>query len=182
MIRNVTLATLFAVASFVSVGAKAEEHAPGTIQGTHIELRTIDHGFAGTINEWLVVGNFDHGTFGSDLTLRNNTTVVNARFADINSELGGTLAHTKSTGDAQETKVVFVKAQRAAPQLEFTINGQQVLVTIASEDFQNNHFINPTYTTTLNGEAITFKLTGEACYGYSAHLNMMILGALAHTL
>jgi len=171
------LSTLLASSGFAAEGS--EEHGMSTIAGTSVELKTRDHAFAGSIGDWLAFGHFKHDGFVSNLTLLKGEHRIEAEFGEKDGGIGGSIVRTEN-GVVHETKIRFMKASKTAPQLVFDLNGQALEVTIVPDDFQNNHFINPTYTATIGAQTHSFTLKGEACYGYSSHLIMMIFGTLAH--
>jgi len=79
------------------------------------------------------------------------------------------------------TEVQFESVDRTNQVINVKIDGETVAVTIKADKFENNHFFNPTYTATLKGKSVSFTLSGgKACYNFSAHLIMMIFGAMAH--
>ena len=61
-----------------------------------------------------------------------------------------------------------------------TAGGKDYVVQIASDDFQNDHFINPSYKTEIDGQLLNLRWKRASCYGFSSHLIMMILGAYLH--
>jgi hypothetical protein len=176
---NVFKSAFLALSLTLGFAARAEEHPMSSIVGTGIDLKTRDHAFAGSIGDWLASGSFKHEGFVSKISLLRGEESVEAEFTQKDGVIGGTLAHTVD-GHLYQTTLKFVKASKTAPQFLFELNGQPLEVSIVSDDFQNNHFINPTYSASINGRPYSFTLKGEACYGYSAHLIMMIYGALAH--
>ncbi|MEK6556096.1 MAG: hypothetical protein AABZ31_12700, partial [Bdellovibrionota bacterium] len=110
------------------------------------------------------------------------------KIADANGKFVGSLTEDRideATGKSTQivTSLEFAgvkKTGEAEGLVNLIIDGQAVVVNIVGESFANNHFHAPTYSTTLNGQAVTFSFTGEACFGYSTNLSMMILGAMAH--
>ena len=177
--NNVFKSAVLALSLTLGFAARAEEHAMSTILGNEIDLKTRDHAFAGSIGDWLANGSFKHDGFVSKIHLLRGEEVVDAEFSQKDKVIGGTLAHTVD-GTLYQTTLKFVKAQKDAPQFLFELNGRPFEISVVSDDFKNNHFINPTYSASINDKVYSFTLKGEACYGYSAHLIMMIYGALAH--
>ncbi len=157
----------------------AGEHPLSTIQGTQIDLKAYDHAFAGSIKGFVAFGAMDEETFTSELTFRKDGKLVKAAFAMENGKLTGLIRHDTEKGTV-ETALYLARIDRAQNQLIFSVNGKEMVVSITADGFANNHFMNPTYKTNFNGEEISFTLKGQACYGFSAHLAILILGAYLH--
>ncbi len=163
-----------------SLAAFADHDKITNIIGTQIELKTRDHSFAGSIQNALAYGVFDHDNFTSKSTLHFKEKEITVNFLrdPITKKIGGIVL--KNDDIAKETKIFLSKIDQATQSLIFNINDQEIKVQIEAEKFENNHFHNPIYRTTINNQQIEYKLEGEACYGYSTHLNLMILSAFVH--
>jgi hypothetical protein len=174
--KHITLLALFILAPFTL--AEAGEHGLSTMTGPGIDLKVADHAFAGSIRDFVVWGNMDHDNFTSELLMKREGKVVRGTFTqegEIRSGEGAT---------ERVTTMKFVKIVKPNESIEgriiLEVNGETVEVVIKGEAFENNHFKNPTYSTTLAGKPVEFTLKGEACFGYSLHLLFMTLGALVH--
>ncbi|MBI4403234.1 MAG: hypothetical protein HY537_03695 [Deltaproteobacteria bacterium] len=153
-----------------------EEHPLSTIKGTNIDLKVYDHAFAGSIREFVAWGAMEEGQFKSELRMRKAGQTISANFGKTEDGIGGVIQYRTESGTKQ-TSIFFERLDKEHQTFMLKINGESVPVIVTSDKFVGNHFINPTYTAQLNGEKISFTLTGQACYGYSLHLVMMIIGA-----
>jgi hypothetical protein len=163
--------------------AMASDHGsnPATITGTEINLMEMDHGFAGMIKNTLVFGTLDEETGKSTLVFKKEGKVFHTDFQKTNGSMQGILTSEDETGIMKVTEVLFESVDRANQMINVKIEGETVAVTIKADQFENNHFFNPTYTASLKGKTVSFTLNGgKACYNFSAHLIMMIYGAMAH--
>jgi len=167
---------VFFIASILGAPAFADDHAQGTIIGTNTDLKTNGHSFAGVVENSLVLGNFDHDTFSSTLSLVHNDKQVNTTFARENEILAGMISYPHNDA-VLVTTMQFVKVDPLTQSITLKINNEDVNVKITSEKFENKHFINPTYTARIENRDVSFTLTGQACYGYSTHLSMMLFAA-----
>ena len=158
----------------------AEDHSLSLIKGTNIELKLYDHAIAGSIKDFIVFGNKDDETGTSELTMKKHGQVIRTTFGALSDGFGGTISHS-TDGVMVSTEIRLKKVDQAQQQITFTAGGKEYLVQIEAEDFQNDHFINPRYKMEFDGQRVEFKLEhGDACYGFSAHLVMMIFGAYLH--
>lgn len=174
-------ATAFAGAPCDHASAKSEgDHSLGSIQGTHIDLKTYDHAFAGAIGNFVAWGFLDEATSVAELTIRKYEKTIKAEFrAQDDGRIGGVIAHKDASG-SKETHVYFDGIDAAKKMFYLKINGERASISIEADDYQNGHFVNPRYTATLAGETLSYRMEGEACYGLSANFAMLILGAYAH--
>lgn len=155
-----------------------EEHPLSTIQGTQIDLKVYDHAFAGSIRDFVVWGALDEEQGRSELIMRRDGKIVRAYFAKHENKIGGVIRR-EVEGKTLETTLFFERLDKATNTYYIKINDAVVPIKVTSKEFMNNHFINPTYSGTVGTEAISFTLDGQACYGYSLHLILMIFGAFA---
>ena len=158
-----------------------EDHSLSNIRGTNIELKTYDHAIAGAIRDFVVWGYVDEASFTSDLIMRRDGQIVKATFKrQEDGRIGGQIIHT--VGEAERTTEIYLGGvDPEAGQIKLLVNGQETVVSITSEGFEGSHFINPTYTTVIDGEEVSFTMeNGEACFGLSMHLSMVIFGAYLH--
>lgn len=184
---------LFFAALAMFVSSQAMAHAPGstgTITGADVNMFERDHAFAGEIMKFPVLGVFDEANFAATMTVRLDGKTVELKISmDAASRVySGAIADSKidaATGAVtpMDTHVKFNSAQKVGTDgglLSLSIDGNVVEVNIKGESFANNHFHNPTYSAMLNGKYVEFKFMGEACFGYSANITMMILSSMAH--
>ena len=167
-----TLTTIL-LSLFLSFSVMAEEHSLGHLKGTDIDLKTFDHAFAGQIRDFVTFGWVNEETFTSELTIRKYLKTTTATFKKSEKGIGGILATEENSVDVQ-----FLKIDKENNIIKYNVNGKPVNVQIAYEHLVDGHFINPTFTTFLEGKDYTYRLQGEACYGLALHYNMMILAAL----
>ncbi|MBI2604764.1 MAG: hypothetical protein HYW49_01665 [Deltaproteobacteria bacterium] len=161
-------------------GARAEDHPLSTITGPGIELKVFDHAFAGSIRDFVVWGEVNEQEFTSELIMRRDGQTIRTAFRkQEDGVLRGTIKHETEAG-MRETVLAFVGVDRAKAKIVLQRNGVPVEVLISADGFANNHFENPTYRAALDGQEISFTLKGQACFGYSLHLALLILGAYTH--
>jgi len=176
------IALLFLFTTFTAP-AMAEDHgqAAATIMGTEINLMELDHGFAGMIKNTLVFGTLDEETGKSTLVFKKEGKVFHTDFQKTNGTMQGVLTSDNEAGIQTVTEIQFQSLDRVNQTITIKVDGAPVMVSIKADKFENNHFYNPTYTAELKGKPVTFTLMGgKACYNFSAHLIMMIFGAMAH--
>ena len=174
--KHITLLALLILAPFTL--AQAGEHGLSTMTGPGIDLKVADHAFAGSIRDFVVWGNMDHDNFTSELLMKREGKVVRGTFSKEGEIRSG-------EGAAERvTTMKFVKIVKPNESHEgkiiLEINGETVEASIKADGFENNHFLNPTYSATVGGKPVEFTLKGEACFGYSLHLLFMTLGAMVH--
>lgn len=159
--------------------AQDNEHPAGRIRGTHIDVQTQSHSFAGTVNGGLVLGGLNEATGESRLSFSRNEERAEAVFRRDESTqvLGGELA--MPFGDTRiVSRIEFLSFARAENRMRFRLNGEEIQVEIQAPSFTHNHYRTPTYVTQINGADFRFTLeSGEACPNYSAHLIMMMVVA-----
>ncbi len=182
------VATLFATQLF------AMEHPPvlGTIKGDNIDLKLYDHAISGSIGELLVMGSLNERTNTSYINFIQNGRTFNFTFLAANGRFGGGgLVVENGTNQLKPTTIEFRSFSPTEKSITLHIEkwtapvlNTDLTFKITADDFVNNHFINPTYTTTLpNGKVLAFKVTdGQACYNFSNHLLHMIMSVYVQTL
>lgn len=178
MIFQRLIATVFCV--LISSVAIAEDHKLSEIKGDKIELKTYDHAIAGSIQDFVVWGFVNEQTGASQLLMRRDGQVIETSFSKQGDKMGGVIEHTVANKKIT-TELFFVSLDTNSNEYTFEMNGQPFTVKVTADDFQNHHFINPTYAATLpDGSEFNFRLEGQACYNYSMHLIFMIVGAYSH--
>jgi hypothetical protein len=171
----------------------ADDHHLTTLTGTQINLQAYDHAIAGSIKDYLIFGNKDESTGKSELIIKKNGMVTRANFGMNEGQFGGHVLYSKLEQDAEGNTVLltetfhFYLSEINKNEQTITLNlhkqngTEKIVVKISADDFRNNHFINPEYSTVINGEEIKFKLNdGQACYNFSTHLITMILASHLH--
>lgn len=177
MIQRLFAAIFFMLAATF---AQADEHKLGSITGDQIELKTYDHAIAGSIRDFVVWGFTNEKNGVSQLIMRRDGQLVNTLFGKQGEKVGGTIEHTVA-GQKVKTELYFVGFDKDANEYTFEKNGKPFKVKVEYEDFQNHHYINPTYTASLeDGSQIQFRFEGHACYNYSMHLIFLLVGAYSH--
>lgn len=172
------LTTVFLFA--FSLTASAKGHTLGSLTGTHIELKSYDHAIAGSVRDFVIWGYLDESTFSSDLVMRRDGQLVKATFKRDGEKIGGVIEHMK---DAKRisTEIFLQNFDKDKNTFHLTINNKPLIVKVEADDFSEGHFINPTYNATFaDGTELSFRLEGEACYGYSMHLIFQVIGAYSH--
>lgn len=161
--------------------AQAEEHTLNTITGSHdIQLKEFDHSIAGSVRDFVVFGNVSETSNSAELTMKKDGQLIRTVFQKEGNELGGTIHH-EVEGRAIDTRIVFKGLDKEKNKFSYEVNGKLAEVTVLADKFENNHYINPQYVVTYNGQMIMYKLNGgQACYRYSAFLNFLMLGAVLH--
>lgn len=162
----------------LSLNALSGEHGMTNIQGTGVELKSYDHAIAGALNGFLLFGNIDEEKGQSVLTIKKDGGMSTTTFEKLaNSPFGGKII-LKGEKETSEINVAFKQLDRTLNIFTFSVNGELVEVKIEADDFINNHFINPKYSTMLKNKPFVFKIeNGSACYNMSAHLIAMMIGA-----
>jgi len=177
------LKVLILALSLIALPAMAEDHGTtgATISGQEISLMEIDHGFSGMIKNTLVFGTLDEETGKSTLVFKKAGKVFHTDFQKTDGAMKGLLQSEDEEGTIKATEVVFMSVDRVNQVITVKIDNEEVKVAIKADRFENNHFYNPTYSAVMKGKPVMFTLAGgKACYNFSAHLIMMIFGAMAH--
>jgi len=157
-----------------------EGHDLGNVTGTGIDMKVYDHAVAGAVNGAVVWGFFDEAAGASKLMMRKYDQVISAEFKrQPDKTLGGVI--TSADGASQRTTSVFLAGADPANKIfKLRINGEEIVVSITPEGINGGHFVNPTYSTTLGGKPVSYRIEVEGCLGYSIQMGMIILGAYAH--
>jgi len=182
-ILTITAAIAFACSAF------AHEHAPALLKGETLELFEQEHAFAGKVLNSAVFAGFDHQPFGTTLVVRKNNKTLQTRIETpapregLDSKLLGILTEQISAEESVVTTVSLQGIQRNEDQsalFNYLVDEKLVTVLVKGERFENNHFMNSTFTATLaDGEVVSWTFSGESCFAYSANIAASIL--LAHT-
>ena len=173
MIRLLFLISMFS--SFHHL--KAHPTSMGTITGEHIALQTINHSFAGSIKNRIVMGRKLPGQFVSELKVLDHDHESITLFKSNESNTFEGILSVQSPHSSSSIHIEFVKLVKEESKYILRIDDNLVEVHVTADDFTDGHFINPEYKMEYEGEIYRFKLDGQACYGYSLHLITMIMGA-----
>ena len=158
-----------------SLSALADEHPMGEVVGDEIHMSSYGHGIAGKIADKLIFGHLDESSTPKTSTLKvlKDDFPVETSFTNTDGVWGGTLKHNN-----KEVRVKLVSIDRTVPAYIIDINGTEYSVKVEYDSFQNNHFINPKFTTHLEGKEVSVKFTnGQSCWMYTIHLIFMIYGS-----
>ncbi len=170
---------LVAVLTMPAVFAGDQEHSLTDITGTNLDLKAFDHAFAGSVGNSVVWGFLDEASFTSELIVRKYQQTIKTTFKKADNRIGGVIQRVD--GDRTISTEIYVKGVNAEQkQILLSINNEDVLVTMENRDFQDGHFIDTTFSATLNGMPVSFNYKGEACLGLAMHFAMMIFGAMAY--
>jgi hypothetical protein len=172
--------TIFSSFLFLSVvvAAVAGEHEPGQIKGESLSLFERDHAFSGQILNRPVFGAFEHEPYGASIQIRKGDQTQVLKFSKVDREYSGTI----SDGTV-ETKVALVgikKITATEAEIKLKIDDQDVSVKVSAKTFENGHFKSPSFAGQLGDLTLNFDFSGEACFGYSSNIALMIFGAAAH--
>lgn len=161
--------------------AQAEEHKLTTITGSHdIQLKEYDHSIAGSVKDFVIFGNVSETSNSAELTMKKDGQMIRTVFQKEGNELGGTIHH-EVEGRAIDTRIVFKGLDKDNNKINFEVNGKPAVVTVLADAMENNHYINPQYVVTYEGQLIMYKLNnGQACYRYSTFMAFLMLGAVLH--
>lgn len=161
----------------ISTQIFSEDHGMTNIHGTNVELKSYDHAIAGAINGLLVFGDINEEKGQSVLTIKRNGILTHTIFEKVsNKPFGGII--DVSGDNSTVIDVEFTKLDRNENIYTYKVNNEFINIKVTADDFRNNHFINPKYTTIIKGKPFEFKIEqGQACYNMSAHLIAMMIGA-----
>jgi len=182
MMTRLMVSALISVAAVSSPVAFAEDgHQLANIKGDlNIDLKAYDHAMAGSVKDFVIWGSVNEAKGMSELIMRRDGQDLKAIFKQVDKNFGGTVEHRTDYGP-RSTSVQFAGLDRQKNEYSFLVNGDMIKARVTSEDFQNNHFIKPTYTiVNRDGSQTTFKFEGQACYKYSMHILTMMIAATTH--
>ncbi len=172
------LYSILLAASILPAMANAgdNEHGLTKIEGTKINLSVKDHGIAGHVNELLILGRFSHATGASTLRAFHEESLMEGKFEPKDSVLSGSIG-VERAGENLLSQIQFRSFNREKHLFEFVVNQKQVNIEVKFDTFENNHYQNPTFFIKGLNQDLQFKLYGDACPNYSAHLIMMIISS-----
>lgn len=153
--------------------AGEDDHPMSIITGDGIHIFTKGHTIAGKVKDKIIFGDVStDGHKESSLTIKDDHSIIKTKFTNSNGSWGGILINNSKT-----MSVKLVKLDSSIPAFIISVSGKEYTVRVEAEDFQNNHFIKPTYILeTADGEVSVKMQEGQACYMYSLHLIFMIYG------
>ena len=155
----------------LSLMANDSDHPQSTIKGKGINLITKGHEIAGVVNGKMILGTVPES--------RHKISYLSTTSASgFESTSFTTLASGTFGGMLLNNNIEFVSLDKNIPAYTIAVNGKKYVVRVEADNFQNNHFINPTYILELeNGDEVSASMeSGQACYMYSMHLIFMIFG------
>lgn len=180
---NRILSLAFAASLSCSSGlALAEDgHGLSSMKGDlGIELKVSDHAMAGAVKDFVIWGSVNEKEGSSELIMRRFGQDIKSVFKKGEKSFGGVVSSSSGQG-LRTTSIQFESLDRQKNEYRFSVNNSPVTAIVTSEDFQNNHFIKPTYTVNSgHGQIYSFKFEGQACYKYSLHILTMMIAALSH--
>ena len=128
-----------------------------SISGKGIHLQSIDHSFAGSINNRIVSGFKKPGQFESELSILENDQKTIATFKRSDSKpFGGKLVLNKKTH--KNIKLNLLSLSEKENRFVFRFDNEVYNIYVTADDFKQGHYINPTYSMQFEGETISFKL------------------------
>lgn len=154
-------------------------HGMTKILGTNIDLSMNGHSFAGKIGEKIVYGKvYGKGHKYADLLIDNTKKTLKVQFAKTHEYFGGVILDGGKSTTIEFNRVVNTSERKA---IIIDINSVEHIVYIQADGFKNNHFINPSFSTKIQGKLVKFKiLEGKSCWMNSIQLVFSILGAYVH--
>jgi hypothetical protein len=156
-------------------------HEVAEIRGKDIHLQLLEHGMAGSVKNRLIFGHQMNTKFGSKLSIREGRTITESTFEKVGDKYLGAHSSVGKDGKVKTTTLTFVALDKVNKIISFDYNGEVIEVSITSDDFINNHFINPKFVTNVAGEEIAFQVNdGQACYGCAINFVYMILASYLH--
>jgi len=160
-------------AIFCFAEIRADEHPLTSIKGEFVDLKSRGHGFSGSINDYLVSGNFDSGTGASSFNALINDSWIQGSFQKIEGVIKGGMSFP--FGDTVlKVNAEFKLLDMNGGRIIFLIDSKEVIVSVDAEKIEHNHFINPTFKSSLGSKELIYRLEGQSGPGYSVHLAMMI--------
>jgi len=173
--KKILLAVTLALFSFGAFAEDGQELT--TIRGTNIDMKIYDHAMAGSIKDFVAWGFFDEAAGTSELIIRKYGQTFKTVFnKQENGKFGGTITFTRDNV-TQNVGIEFGKVDPQKKEIYLKVNNEDVVITVVPESMNGGHMVNPTFTTTLKGETVSYVLGGESCFGKSSFFAMMILGA-----
>jgi hypothetical protein len=155
-------------------------HDLGNVTGTDISMKVYDHAIAGAIKNFVAWGVFEESKGASTLVMRRYGQTISAVFK---KQEDGTFGGVISSGEGETARKTTVQLAGVDPKdktFTLRLNGKDVVVSITAEGFSGGHFVNPTYSTVIDGKNVSYRMEVECCFGYSIQMAMMILGAYVH--
>ena len=161
--------------------ALAMGDAPAAIIGNRISLFERGHTFAGSIAEIPAFGVFEESDFGAKVEMRRGGKTLVLTLSKNGQHYSGDIVEAQLRQLSTHIELDGVK--KTGPnegQINLRIDGKAVEVKVSAKSFEGGHFQAPHYEAVIDGVAVAFDFSGQACFGYSANIAMMILGPYAH--
>ena len=157
----------------------AGDHGMTKVTGTEIDLSMKGHSFAGKVGEKLIYGRI-HGQAHkfADVTIDDSEKVLQVQFESTAEYFGGVILDGGNSTSIEFSRVINTTEEKA---IVIKIDAVEYIVNINAEGFENNHFINPEFSTMIDGKKVRFKIhDGESCWMNSIQLVFSILGSYIH--
>jgi hypothetical protein len=163
----------------VSFYAHSSEHAMTNFRGGDVELKSYDHGVAGSVREAIIFANNDEEKGITKFIAKKDGKIINAEIkTQTNGSFGTFFDYTTMQGENKIISVTFKSLDREKNKYLFIVNGKEITISVKADDFKNNHYINPQYDFQFEDKVLSVKMeNGEACYNFSAHLIAIVLTA-----
>ncbi len=159
--------------------AHGGEHKLTSINGKGVRLSTQGHAISGNIGDHLVFGvvtGKKHDT--ATLLIHDDGKILRTNFGNKDGEWGGTI-----TEKAKSSALKFKSFDKGSNTYTIAFNDKEFEVKVGFDKYENNHFINPSYTMDYYGKTLSVKMKdGQACKKYSLQLIFMIFGTFLHNL
>jgi hypothetical protein len=173
----------------MDVNAYSDGHPSSKITGDQIELFENRHSFAGSILNKPVFGVFDESAFESKVQIRKDNQTLTFEIKESAQSYTGNIEEDflspEGSHSRKITKVEFVGLKKSGEMeghINLKIDNQLISVKVIGEAFQAYHFHAPQFEAQIGSKLVSFKFAGEACFGYSTNLAMMIFGTYYHLL
>lgn len=158
-----------------------EDHHLTDITGTNIDLKSYDHTVAGSVKDFTIWGSMGCVDPYTELVMKKDGQVIKTLFKKQNDgSYGGVITHVVNE-KLVTTEVVLKSINMDKQQIILLLNGRELLVQLSIDGTDGHHMMNPHFSTLFNGEEVSFKmLDGEACFGLSSKIAMVVFGAYFH--
>jgi hypothetical protein len=184
------MTAIFAFVFALNMNAFAHDGKAEKITGTDIELFEKDHAFAGSILQAPFMGVFGEKGFNARAEIHHLGKTLHFQIDRIHEKYSGQIQENQLDSQTGKQKVIttlieLMGIEQVGPQearIHFSIDGQFVGVAVSGQSFENGHFQRPRFSAQIGEKSVSFEFSGQACFGYSANIAMMILGSYVHLL
>ena len=155
-------------------------HELGSVTGTNIDMKVSDHAIAGALNGGIAFLIYEESVGVARLALRKYGETIQAEFKQQEDDtLGGVITSGKDD-TLRTTKVNFVGLDPATSTFRLQVGEEELTVSITNEGTVGEHMKNPTFSTTIAGQPVSYRVEVECCYGYAVFISMAMLGGYVH--